>query len=370
MRWTPGISRAKLAIAEHGRTIAVVLAVVGLLALTGAGWVYTNPPTTTVTEQSHEQTIESSLDTSAVVTGDSALYDSGERIENQPVYFTETMPDLTLTAEAAVPADQSVRVDQQVALVMQAARDGEVFWERSRLLIDEETTTTTGATTASATVDVPELRERLAPVADEVGTAGTLSVTVELTTAYETDRYSGTLTRQRPLDLADRTYALEPFAVENRESTTETRTTTLPRSNLAYGAPAAVGALALLSAVVLFGLYRLRGEAWSGLETQIHRDRYAEWISVGSLRGEVGERSIAMASVEDLVDVAIDQEKRVVFDPEIHTHAVIDGSVVYYHGPVDPRHDQCDSADVDDATTGDGTGDMSTTDGAAGDGAS
>lgn len=336
MALTPGIPRAKLLVAEHGRTIAVVLAVVAVLALTGAGWVYSNPPTTTVTNHTHEQRFESAVDTSAVVTGDSAMYQSGQRVENQPVYFTHTMPNLTLGVETAVPADQQVRVEHRLVLVIQATRDGEVFWERTRVLIDEETSTTTGVTNASTTLDIPALIDRIAPVSEEVGSAGSMSVSVELTTAYESDRYSGTLTQQRPLGLSDRTYTLDPFSVETQESTPETRTTTLPtRNRLAYGVPGAVGVVALLSSVVVFVLYRRKPE-WRTLEGQIHRDRYAEWISEGSLRGEVAERSVAMSSLEDLVDVAIDQDKRVIYDPELNTHAVIDGPVVYYHGSIDP----------------------------------
>lgn len=337
MTLTPGVPRAKLFVAEHGRAIAAVLAVVGVLALAGAGWVYANPPTTTVTDTTDEQRFESAVDTSAVVTGDSAMFQSGQRVENQPVYFTEAMPNLTIDLETAVPADQSVRVDHRLVVVMQATSDGETFWEHTRVLVDEETNTTDGTVNTSTTLDVPALADRLAPISEEVGSAGSLSVAVELTTVYESERYSGTLTEQQPLSLSDRTYALDSFSAENRERTTETRTTTLPtRNRFAYGIPAAVGVVALLSSVAVFVLSR-RKEEWRTLDDEIHRARYAEWISEGSLRGEIAERSIAVASVEDLVDVAIDQEKRVIYDPDLNTHAVIDGPVVYYHGPIDPR---------------------------------
>jgi len=344
MGWTPGIPRAKLVVAERGPQLAAVLAVIALLTLAGAGWVFTHPPTTTVTDRTHEQTIESSVNTSAVVTGDSAMYEKGKRVENQPVYFTRTMPNLTLGVETTVPDDQSVRVDQRVELVMQATSDDEVFWERTHVLVDEEATTENGSVTTAATVNVPELLDRLEPVADEVGSAGSVSVAVELTTAYETDRYSGTLTRQRSLSLSGETYALDPFTVEQRESTTETSTTTVPRSSLTYVVPAAVGIVALPAAVVVFGLSRRRPE-WGDLGSQIHRDRYAEWISEGSLSGPVADRGIEMASVEDLVDVAIDQDKRVIYDPTMDTHAVVDGPVVYYNGATVPRTAKTDRCD-------------------------
>lgn len=336
MTAVPGIVRAKVVITEHGPTLAVLLAVIGLVCLAGTGWMLLNPPTTTVTDQSNEQQFESSLRTSTVVTSDSEMYDAGTRIENQPVYFTETMPNLTLTAVADVPDDRPVTVRHQLVLSMRATRDGEVFWERTRILIDEQTTTTNGSVVQSTVINVPAFSSGIAPVQDEIGSAGSLSVAVGLTTTYETDTYSGTLQRQPTLGLSGRTYTLDPVSASKRESTSETRTVVVPSQNRrSYTLPAGVGALALLSAAVILILYRRR-DRWGSVEDHVYQNRYAEWISVGTLGTDVAERSVHMDSVEDVVDVAIDMDKRVIYDPSRDVHAVIDGTMLYYHGPENP----------------------------------
>jgi len=342
---TPGLTRGKYVVAEHGPAIAAVLTVVGLFAVAGAGWIYLNPPTTTVADETNEQRFASSLETSAIVTGDSDLYDKGNRVRNQPVYFTETMPNLTLTVESAVPNDRSVEVSHRLELSIQATRDGEPFWERSSVLLAEETTTGNGTVESATVLNVPKLRERLAPVRNEIGSAGSVSVAVELTMAYESDSYSGTIQRRIPLQLSDRTYVIKPISAETRESTSERRTVTVPRrSTLAYQLPAGVGTLALLAAGVVVGLY-YRREQWGAVEEQVHQDRYAEWISVGALGENVAERSVAMESIEDVVDVAIDMDKRVIYDPFTETHAVIDGDVLYYHGRTNPIAESTESSE-------------------------
>lgn len=344
----PGIARAKFFVSEYGRVLAVVLAILGVVALGGAGWEYTHPPTTTVTDHTNKQTVQSTLQTSAVVTGDSALYRPGDRVENQPVYFVGATPTLTLTVRTTVPDDQTVQVGQRVELVMLATRDGEVFWQKTRVLEREEATTSNGTMTTATELDVPQLRDRIAPVRGEIGSAGTLAVFVSVTTSYETDQYSGTLSRRTPLGLSERTYTIEQLAFETTESTPKTREIILPtRDASAYTVPAGIGVTALLGAAVVGGLYRRR-ERWDTVEDRIHRNRYAEWISAGTLSRDVGEQCVPVESLEDLVDIGIDTSKRVIHDRERDAYAVIDGRMVYYYGEGSPWSGQAvDSTKVD-----------------------
>ena len=328
----PGISRAKLIISEYGPVLAVALAIIGVLALGGAGWIYTHPPTTTVTDHTNKQTVQSTLQTSAVVTGDSALYREGDRIENQPVYFMGATPNLTLTVQTSVPDEQAVQVDQQIELVMRASHSGETFWQQTRVLEQEETTTSNGTVTTSTELNVSQLENQIAPVQAEIGSAGSLTVFVTVTTSYETNQYSGTLSDRALIRLSGNTYTVEPLTLETTESTPKTREIVLPTRNAsAYTIPAGIGVSALLGAGLVAGLYRRR-ERWDTVEDHIHQNRYAEWISAGTLSAGIGDQYVPVQSLEDLVDIGIDMSKRVIYDRDRDVYAVIDGQMVYYYG--------------------------------------
>lgn len=328
----PGISRAKLVITEYGPPLAIGLAIIGALALGGAGWIYTHPPTTTVTDQTDKQTVQSALQTSAVVTGESALYREGDRIENQPVYFTSATPNLTLSVQTTVPDEQSVHVVQSIELVTVATYDGTAFWQNTRTLEREEMTTSNGTATTSTALDVRQLEEEIAPVRNEVGSAGSLAVFIRVTTAYETGQYSGTLRDRTRLQLSERTYTIAPVTLETTETTPKTREIVLPtRDASAYTIPAGIGVSALLGAVIVVGLYRRR-DRWETVEDQLHHGRYAEWISAGTLAVDIGEQYVPMETLEDLVDIGIDMNKRVIYDSGRGVYAVIDGEMVYYYG--------------------------------------
>ena len=345
MTLLPGIPRLKLVVAEYGPVLVVVLAVAGILALGSAGWTYANPPTTTVTDQVDKQTIQSELGTGAVVTGDSNLYERGTRLTNRPIYFVDTAPNLSLTVRTTAPADQPVRIDHTIELVVRASADGNEFWSRSRVLANERETTSDGTASTSTTVDVPALEERLAPVRAEVGAAGSIEVLVRVTTAYETNQYAGELHRTTPLKLSGGTYAVEQVTLETTESSSASREIVLPTwDESAFAFPAGIGAVALLVAGAIAATSRRR-DRWNVLEDDVHRQRYEEWISMGSLPRDLGTEHVPIASLEDLADVAIDTGKRVVYDDERERYAVIDGPVVYYYGDADEWDDRDDDAD-------------------------
>lgn len=340
----PGVLRGKLIVAEYGPMLAIALTIVGVVALGSAGWIYTHPPTTTVTDSTNEQTFRSTLRTSALVTGDSVLYGSGTRLENQPIYFVGSTPNLTLTLRTSVPNDRAVRVDQRLELVMRATHDEDVFWQRTRPLASDRTTTSNGTLTTSATLDIPGLKRQLKPVRNEIGTAGSLEVFVRVTTSYETSQYSGTLNRTVPLQLFGNTFAVEHATLKTTERTPKTREIVIPtRDVFAYAFPAVVGVGALVGAAIVGITYR-RQSPLDTLLDRVHQARYAEWISAGTLSPDVGDRYVPVESLEDLVDIGIDTSKRVLYDAERDVYAVIDGLVVYYYARADKRTSQTDGS--------------------------
>ncbi len=332
MTLLPGIARTKLIIADYGRLIGILLFVVGILLLGGAAWVYANPPTTTVTDQTNEATIESTLHTSALVTEENSLYPQGNRLHDQHIYLLSATPNVTLTLQTTATSAEPADLAHKIELVTQATNDGTVFWERSRVLADRDGTSSDGSLNSSTRIDINELNDRLDPVASEIGPGSSLRVSVRVTTSFETTHHSGTLADTTPLRLSGGSYSIEPLTLETTEATQNTRQVVLPSRNVFdYLFPAGFGIGALLMAVIV-GVYHRRLPNRDILAEQVQRQRYSEWISAGTIPSSLDCQPVRIEALDDLVSIAIDTNKPVLVDEQHDVFAVIDGNVVYYYG--------------------------------------
>ena len=94
--------------------------------------------------------------------------------------------------------------------------------------------------------------------------------------------------------------------------------------------------VALLGATTLIAVRRSRGTIDADrARVQLHRQRYDEWISRGALPETLGEwtTDISVDSLEALVDVAIDSETRVIYDPSVDRYAVVTAGATYVFTP-------------------------------------
>jgi len=80
---------------------------------------------------------------------------------------------------------------------------------------------------------------------------------------------------------------------------------------------AAIVALVALSATVWAkrrGVFELPQEKVDRMEFKGQREKFDEWISQGSVSGDGGSTEVRMESLEGVVDVAIDSNRRVTQD--------------------------------------------------------
>lgn len=327
------ILRIKGLLADYGPYLAVGLALLGLLLGAIGGWQYTHPPTTQISETTHSQTIRSTLHTNVTTTGNTALYRSGTRLTDQPMYLLDSATAVTLRWRTSVPNNSATHVVQDVALVYKVSHDGGEFWRESQSLIHEETTTQTGRVDTPATLDMTEIKDRRAALQSEVGTAGAVDVFLHVTVSYNTSRYSGTLSETVPITLTNTWYRFEsePLSRTHRESTTYTKPLPTRDSGL-WLALIGASVLCLLGGAVIAGVF-YRGIDRSQTELRLQQIRYDSWISAGELTAEVDGPTVAMESLEGLVDVAIDTNNRVIYDQTRNFYAVLKDDIVYQYRP-------------------------------------
>lgn len=334
----PGIRRAKFLIASRWKLIFGIFVLIGVVSLAGAAWAYTHPPIEHRTEQTNVQTFSAETNTSAVVAGNTSLWAPGTRLQNRPIYPIAA-PNLTVTTRTTVPSGQSVHVNQALTLVYEASRGETVFWQRQEPIAQTNVTTSSGGVTSTATLHIPGIRATVDRIEADITGLGTATASLQLTVRYETDRYTGTLSAIAPLEITHTGYWLsEPLGSSTTRSERVTNRVTKPPDPWVYGPLTVVGFLGLVGALVVWRLGS-RSLDPSTAYHHLNQSRYGEWISEGRVDRPISAQRIAMASLADLVDVAIDSHRRVVYDPDRDLYALVDQNAFYYFDPNDD-HDQ------------------------------
>jgi len=323
-------SQVNLFVAEYGTIVAAAIAVLGILAFVGAGTTYMNPPVEQVSEQTNQQSFATGVDTTTVVTNGTALYTEGEQLRNEPVYFTQASPNLTYHLWATVPEGQPVTVSQRLTLKLTGARDENVFYESRRVFAADRTNVSDGRFWTNETVNMSNIRQLVTEKRGAIGAVGTMSVELKLSVTYQTDEYEGSLNATTPLVLSERAYWLGGnLANQETRSTTVTRQVQQrPDMVRAWSYTALGTGLLVIAGVVLVGSRRMTPEAY---KTEVAHSRHDEWISNGEIPTKSEKDYVRTDTLEDLVDIAIDSNSRVIYDRDLDTYAVIQGDLVYYY---------------------------------------
>lgn len=333
--------RSQRIVAHYGLIIGIILVVLGAVSLGGAWFIFSNPPTNQVSEQINQQRVAATVDTRAVVTGENqTLYEQGTVLENQPVYLFSASPNMTIQITTSVPQDVLVSVDQRLSLQLTASRNNEVFWSEQHLLGHSSEEVRDGESVMNASTNMTAIRGVISDRRGEIGDIGTFSTVFNLTIAYDTGKYSGRLDQTTSIVLVNQGYWLGgDLSGSQSHSETVTRQETGSPNMEQVFISGGLGLLMVLIGVALGVLY-VRAPSVERLETLIARSRYDEWISNGEIPTKSEKEYVRIETLEDLVDIAIDQNKRVIFDQNYDTYAVIEGDLVYYYATGEQAFDE------------------------------
>lgn len=329
--------RLKLQLASHSTRMIAISVLVGVLLISGAGYVYLTPSEVTLApEQEEVFEIESEISHGAVVQDDSPLFEVEDELENQPVYFTNITPELDIDTSTTVntPDGQIVNVTQRLYLEEEAIWGDITFWSNDVALGTNQTILVEEGANVQASLDIGEIQSRSREIESVLGGTANMRLSLRLETIYETqiegDTYEGRMLVTPEMDVGTSAYRVED---DLSESTTETRT--IPR-----GTETQSPSMSLIGALLLLGGGALAGGgaiAWKARELDeeelrlaAHRQEYSDWISQGELIVNPDSQYIYVHSLKDLVNIGIDTDKRVIYDPSIEAYTVADGDIVYY----------------------------------------
>lgn len=343
-------TRLRMLVSEN---YGVVVAVAVVLALVGTGVIYaTFVDPGTETRQEVQGVWESSAGYSheATVVEQNRVFPVGSTLEDRSSYYTRLAPVLNGTFRYGFDAnDGQLGVELNSRLVIRSVTEGgEELWRVEEPLGNDAATLAPGETaTLSFAVNVSEAASAVESIENDLGgSAGQTEVFVRTAVSADGTAAGGPAAHEDTYDLAI-TPGTGTYGVSAADETVPHERTERVTSEVQYGpVRSALGPLALLVGLVgVAGLGVGRHRSWFEVTDDERiaatfadeREEFDDWISRGTVPETARNRpTVEIESLEDLVDVAVDANARVLEDVDDGTYYVLADDTCYaYEPPVD-----------------------------------
>lgn len=350
--------------------VLLILALLIALIVVG-GWLAYEPLVDPATEEremvvgSFEE--ESEFTHQAEIHRSTPIFDDGEVVRNNPIYYTRLAPELEGTYEYTYHANEGSTdvVMDSYLLVRSVNNEGNEYWSTTESLnrTELENVSPGEEATVSFSVDVEEITSEIERIEEQLGanpgeTESKVVVETGVTGMVETENIANRHTAELVINPDTGTYSVE---TETSGLTEDEFVETVPTEReygplRTYG-PLGLAVLGLVGSAALV-VQRSRGRIapseaeLAALETAREREEFDEWISSGQFpETEIPGFRVEIKSLEELVDVAIDCDSRVIEGEE--GYYVFDGDRYYTFHPavIETSPDRNDTGEV---TTFDG----------------
>ncbi|WP_225335048.1 DUF5305 domain-containing protein [Halomicrobium urmianum] len=377
----PTETRVRYRLSSYYGVVLAACLVVAALGGVAAYQAHAGPDTTTEERVVGEWTAEGEFDHRATAQRDAVAFEEGEVLRNRSLYFTSVTPVLNGTYNYTHAGDvppANVTIDLRLVLRAVDATEEETteYWRVEEPLASTERRVASRATLpVSFSVDVTDLANRTARVDRELeASVGRTQVLVVAETRAETTLADEPVVDKRTDRLSIRprrnTYEVSTDRQSPLEQTAREAVTVPvdPDPLRAWGG--LLLALVGLAGAGGFAALERRDQLTvspavrAAVERREERAEFDEWVSRGRVPPASDERVVELDSLADLVDVAIDSDRRVIEDDD-GPFVVLDGDTRYVYDPGDPDHaaEPESAAEPDD---GDATDAVSASDVASG----
>jgi|AntDeeMetagen285_2_1112576.scaffolds.fasta_scaffold06186_1 hypothetical protein len=338
------LSGVRRFVAQRYTTIVVLLLV--LLVIGGAFTATTLAGSDTDDQQELPATVSDSAEFthSATVQNGTEVFEDDDVLENRGTYFTRVSPELDVEYEYQhETANGTVDIETELLLILQSSDGEEVYWELTESLDSEQSASVAvgDSHTVASSVDVSDLQNRVERIQENLGAdPGETDARIVARSEIE-----GTVENQSVANVREDVLVVTPdgetYSVDTTMDDTgfgdrtETVAGTAERSSLrTIGAPL-LFVMSLLGLVGVVGAEK-RGHLQIPADTRHHADRkkFDDWITTGSLPASLADQpTIEVDSLEGLVDVAIDSDRRVIEDSSTECYYVTEDSILYKYEP-------------------------------------
>jgi len=346
MRLSP---HTRATLADYVTVLVVACLLVALAGGYVAATTHLQDRQTTEQRPAGSWTVETAFDHGATVQEDTPVFDEGDRLEGRSLYFARLTPALdgAYVVEQRGTGTEPATVTAELRLVRRAVETtgegGTVYWRESERLAGVENATLPADRPLRLpfAVNVTEQQRRIVAIEQAIGASpGTTEILLvaEVTVAGGTADASFTDRRVERLELqpGGDLYRVET-AVEGPRTheATETVTVAAPPDPLRAYVSLALLVVGLLGAGALgvarrTGALELDPAERRRVRFERQRREFDDWISAGRAPTTDGP-TVRLDSLEDVVDVAIDSNRRVI-ESDGRYHVFVD-DVIYIFVP-------------------------------------
>ena len=349
------LGRTRLLLSDN---LQYILAILVIAALFGAFLAYTpylNPGTEVEEFEESSWSSTAAFGHEATVTEQTAVFDEGEVLTDRSSYLESVAPRLngTFRYDYEASSGGSLDVTTDLSLVLRSADEETEYWREQSLLssVTEESVSPGQETIAFFSVNVTALNERIDEIEEELdGTPGNTEIIVraQLTlvgerNGLEIDEES---THDMTIESQGNVYTVggtDPVTDSDQQFGQETVEASYSPLRTIGGPLLLVVSLGGIAGVAI-GRYRgwfsvpEKRREW--MAYQASRSEFGEWISHGTVPTELEDRTVIdVDSLEGLVDVAIDSDRRVIADQSRGVCVVVLEDAVYRYEPPAPPTD-------------------------------
>lgn len=316
------------------------------LAAIGGGLMYLTFGDTA--SEYEQQTVATAATTSeyqysATVQEQNPVFPVGAELANRTHFFTKATPILdgkyTFTYGTE---DGELDATSEVVLVLKNTADNEVVWS------DEDGLGTTesvdGQTVTEFSINMTALNNRLAAIERDLGTSPRyidIAVVTQTTLTGELagQQVSKTFVDELSIVPQDETYRV--ISGPEPDSGMEITESRLVKSSSGISQKLGPILLFFLSTGAIVGLtiakrtgrFGAQSDSEQSLGFNRHRRAYDDWISRGTVSSSQSKPAVKMETLEDLVDLAIDSDSRVIEDVKRGNYYVLEGDISYIFMP-------------------------------------
>lgn len=343
--------RIKKFLSSRLPAIVVALLLLGSIGVAVAYQAQTTPPV-----ERTEETVSSWEETTRVghqaqVEQPNLVFEQNQTLQDRPVYYTRLSPRLEAIHEYSYTATGGgeLTVDTDATLLLRSVdADDNVYWQRTEPLATTTETVAPGETaTLSVEINVTAVAEEIerteASLGASIGTAE-LGVSFETSIAGEVNGapVASAYRDAIAVDPGDNTFSVNGTdGSQQRHDRTATVETVGTHGTLRSYGPYAIVFLSLLGvAGMLAGRYTGHitptERELATLEHQQERAEFDDWTSrVAVPASAVETDAMTVETLEDLVDIAIDTDERVLEDTSGIGFYVLGTNAHYTYSPTD-----------------------------------